>query len=196
MTRLQNSPVSQRHALEQPGESGVDAQAPRVVPVGLAPRPVHRVEVVPLRAAALPAARRRVAVRRRHHEVSAVDHLGAGERAGRGSDSRRTSRTTLRFRVRLRGVLQLAPRGRTHAAVSRHGMQRLCGFPRSPSSPRWTILPEEGGLLPAAATAHLCVLGGSTAVSEQTVNFLIRKDFTRKQLGGSLRGKGFKMLRH
>jgi len=78
-------PVGQGHAVEQAGQRGVDAQAPgaqRAVAVRLAPRPVHRVEVVSRGAAALPAARRGVAVRARHHEVPAVDHLAARERAG------------------------------------------------------------------------------------------------------------------
>lgn len=79
-------PVGQGHAVKQAGQSGVDAQAARAerpVPVRLAPRPVHRVEVVSKRAAASPAASQRVAVGRRHHEVSAVDDLSPGQGARR-----------------------------------------------------------------------------------------------------------------
>lgn len=60
-------PVGQGHALKQAGQSGVDAQAPgaeRAVPVRLAPRPVHRVEIISQRSAALPPAGRGVAVGR------------------------------------------------------------------------------------------------------------------------------------
>lgn len=80
-----DSPVGQGHAVEQAGQSGVYAEAAgaeRPVPVCLTPGPIHRVKIVSERPAALPPARCRVAVRRRHHEVSAVDDLGEGQIAG------------------------------------------------------------------------------------------------------------------
>lgn len=108
-------PVGQGHAVEQAGQSGVDAQAPgaeRPVPVRLAPRPVHRVEVVSVGASASPPARRGVAVGRRNHEVSAVDDLCAGEGAGGGRPGAdRPSGLHLRLRVRVRGVVELAASG-------------------------------------------------------------------------------------
>lgn len=106
-------PVGQGHAVEQAGQSGVDAQAPgaeRPEPVRLAPRPVHRVEVVPERAAASPPARRRVAVGWRHHEVSAVDHLGAGQGVCGGPGTGHPSGFPIRtLRVRVWRVLEPAP---------------------------------------------------------------------------------------
>lgn len=74
-------PVRQGHAVEQAGQSRINAQAAgaeRTETVRLTPRPVHRVEVILKVTTAFPPARPRVAVGRRHHEVSAVDHLAAG----------------------------------------------------------------------------------------------------------------------
>lgn len=118
-------PVGQGHAVKQAGQSRVDAQAAgaeRPVPVRLAPRPVHRVQVVSKRAAASPAARLRVAVGRRHHEVSAVDDLSAGEgvRGRPGADTPSGLPVRLRVRVWVRGVLELAPSGWTNSAFTRH----------------------------------------------------------------------------
>lgn len=77
-------PVGQGHALEEPGESGVYAQAcgaERAVAVRLAPPSVHRIKVIPLGASVSPHSR--VTVGRRHHEVPAVDHLCARQEDGR-----------------------------------------------------------------------------------------------------------------
>ena len=73
-------PVRQRHALKQAVQRGVNAQTTRTERaerVRLAPRPVHGVEVVPR--TAFPSAWGGIAVGRRHHEVSAVDDLGADQ---------------------------------------------------------------------------------------------------------------------
>lgn len=97
-----NPPVSQGHALKQAGQGGVDAQAAGAagpVPVRVAARPVDGVEVVPQGAAAPPPARRGVAVRRRHHEVSAVDHLAVGESAGRGDGTSGARGDPVRLRL-------------------------------------------------------------------------------------------------
>lgn len=131
-----NLPVGQGHAVEQTGQSRVNAQAPgaeRAVPVRLAPRPVHCVEVISERTAALPPARRRVAVRRRHHKVSAVDDLGAGE--GVGGLPGTGHSCGLRLPVGVRRVLQLVPSGWTYSPLARH-----CGaFHSGLSVKQWTF---------------------------------------------------------
>ena len=69
-------PVGQGHALEELGERGVDGQvagAGLAEAVGLARLLVDRVEIVALLGRVLP-------VRRRHHEVAAVDDLLAARR--------------------------------------------------------------------------------------------------------------------
>lgn len=142
---VSDPPVGQRHALKQPGERGVDAQAAgaqRPVPVRVAPRPVHRVKVISQETSALPPARRRVAVGRRHHEVSAVDDLRAGERPGGRSGTNRPGESRLRFRVGVRGVLEVAPPGGTSSPLARHAALSFSVDypPHSELSPQLTAL--------------------------------------------------------
>ena len=124
-------PVGQGHALKQAGQSGVDAQAAGAqgpVAVGLTPRPVHRVEVVPQRLPAFPPPPLGVAVRRRHHEVSAVDDLDAvggakGGAGGRPRFGRPSCRGPLRPQARLPWVLELAlPFTRHGASCCQRGL--------------------------------------------------------------------------
>lgn len=117
------APVGQGHAVEQACQSWVDAEAPGAegpVPVRLAPAPVHRVEVVLQRGPASPPARRQVAVGRRHHEVSAVDDLRAGQRAAGGSGTGDPAGFSVRLGVRVREVLQVVPSGGRASASTRH----------------------------------------------------------------------------
>lgn len=129
-------PVGQRHAVEQARQSWVDAEAPGAegpVPVRLAPGPVHRVEVVLQRGPASPPARRQVAVGRRHHEVSAVDDLRAGQRATGGSGTGHPGGFSLRRGVRVRGVLQVVPSGGRASAFTRHRVLSTCHSGHRPS---------------------------------------------------------------
>lgn len=118
-----DAPVGQRHAVEQAGEGRVDAEAPGAegpVPVRLAPASVHRVEVVLERAAASPPARRQVAVGRRHHEVSAVDDLRAGQRATGRPGTGDPDGFRVRLGVRVREVLEVFSSGGRASAFTRH----------------------------------------------------------------------------
>lgn len=113
-------PVGQRHAVEQARQSRVDAEAPGApgpVAVRLAPGPVHRVEVVLQRASASPAARRQVAVGRRHHEVPAVDDLRAGQ-GDPGTDD--PGGLAVQLGVRVREIVEVVPSGGRAPGFTRH----------------------------------------------------------------------------
>lgn len=149
------APVGQRHAVEQAGEGRVDAEAPGAQgpeAVGLAPAPVHRVEVVLERAAAPAPARRQVAVGRRHHEVSAVDDLRAGQRAAGGPGPGDPGGFSVRLGVRVGEVLEVAPSGGRASAVARH----CVGTTERPSelSPQQSFRRAGGGSTAAAPSVR------------------------------------------
>ena len=126
LTTYGDPPVGQGHAVEQAGQRGVYAEAPgaeRTIPVRLAPRQVHRVEVI-IRGPAAFRPARKVVVGGRHHEVSAVNDLCAGEGAGGQPGTCHSSRLCLSLRVR--GVQELlALTGGTCSPFARHGSLSL-----------------------------------------------------------------------
>lgn len=120
---LADPPVGQGHAVEQAGQSRVNAEAPGAegpVAVRLAPSSVHRVEVVLQKAPASPPTKRQIAVGRRHHEVSAVDDLRAGQRAAGGSGTGDPGGFSVRFGVGVGEVLQVVSSGGRASAFTRH----------------------------------------------------------------------------